>query len=265
MKLYGRVIELFVDSTLFYGHELTIQFSIPFDNSDSSNVAEVQIYNLTQETINNIKKGSSVILNAGYRGDAGAVLLGVAERVYTEWQGVDKITTIQVVDGSDSWFNMPVQKSYAEGMTAEEIINDLTAVQSGLMIGALNLPRNHVYLSGKTVKGTLANVIREIAKDCGATCHVTKGKVFIRPSGQGDITGFILNSDSGLIASPTQTVKSVNGKDIYGWSVRCLLNHRMTTDALIQITSRTANGTFKVEKGRHDGVIFETEIEVYPL
>lgn len=270
MKLFMRVVELYVDDRIFNGDDFTIMFDVPFSDSEDANVSEIKIYNLSEKTINLIKNGSRIILNAGYREDSGTILLGVAKKVTTEWAGVDKITTIQVLDGDDTWFSVPVQKTYAAGTQAEDIIKDLSTM-TGIQIGAFSLPVNYTYKSGKTIKGALSNVISSIAQDCGARSHVTRGKVYIRPQGEGNNIGFKLDSASGLVSSPAQLEKEVVDKSneakstLIGWNVACLLNHRITTDSIIEISSRTANGFFRVANGRHNGESFETELEVFPL
>lgn len=272
---YGRVKELYVDTRKFDGEDFTILFNVTFDDDGEANVSEVKIYNLKDSTINTIKKDSRIVLNAGYKGDAGAILLGIIKQVKTDWSGVDRITTMQVLDGTEAWFSLPIKKTYKAGSTAKDILADITKM-TGLQIGALKLPKNYVYKSGKTINGKLKDIIKSVAKDCGAKAHVTRGKVFVRPKDEGDNIGFVLDTDHGLISSPTPIEKEVEtdkkdkaGNKIKvkknGWSVKCLLNHKITTDALIRVQSKTANGMFRVASGKHNGDSFETEMEVWPV
>lgn len=275
--LFGRHAELYVDELKFVDGDLTIYFEIPFDDDATANVATVSILNLSDQTISKFKSNkSSIIVNAGYTGDVGAVLLGLAKEIKTEWEDLDRVTTFNVLDGTAAWFNETYKKTFTKGTTAKTILSDMLAT-TGLQIGAFNLPTNYVYRSGKAINGKVSAIIKSIAADCGAKAHVTRGKIYIRPKDEGDNLGFILNSDSGLIASPTPVEKEVdagkdkNGKPIkkkkQGWKVTTLLNHRITTDALVDITSRTANGIFRVESGKHisNGADFTTEMEVYPI
>lgn len=275
-ELYGRKIEFFAGSKQFIGEDFTIYFDVPFDDAEDANVATVNVYNLAEATINEFKQGQKIVLNAGYEGDVGAVLLGEAKGIKTEWDGVDKITKIEVLDGSEKWLNTPIQKTYKAGIKGKQILNDILAI-AGLEIGVFNLPVNKVYQGGKTIKSKLSTAIASIAKDCGAKVHVNRNKIFIRPKNEGNKMGFVLDAEHGLIASPTPIKKEVETgekdatgaakkKTINGWKVVCLLNHRITTDALIQVKSKTANGIFRVESGKHshNGDDFYTEMEVYP-
>lgn len=268
-ELFGRITELLVKGRKFTNDDFTIYFEIPFDESPIDNVTKIQIYNLTDSTIHSFAGGPNVILNAGYTGDVGAVFLGWSKGVSTAWSGLDRIATITAADGADAYYSFPLKKTYAKGTKAKAIISDLSTI-TGIKIGAVNLPVDYVYKSGKAVKGKFSEVLASIAKDCGAKAFIRNGQIFVRPPKEGKSIGFVLDSEHGLIGSPTPVEKEITEKKkkvkLQGWKVVCLLNHRITTDALIRITSLTANGTFRVSSGRHysNGSDFITEMEVYP-
>lgn len=261
---FGRVVEFIVGSKKFSGLDFFIPFRVPFDDGKEPAVADIQVFNLSDKSINEIKKDSPVILNAGYTGDVGAVFLGYVEKVTTDRQGVDKVTTVQCVEGVTSWRKIRVQKTYRPGTTGRQILSDLAGM-TGLQLGALNLPVDRVYKSGKTINAPLGNAIASVASECGAKAHNTRGKLLIRPKNEGDNIGFLLDRENGLISSPTPIEKEVKGVIVKGWKVVSLLNHRITADSLLQIKSRTANGIFRVDSGFHDGNNFNTEMEVYPV
>lgn len=272
--LFGRRVELVAGGRQWV-NELgadgpTIHFEIPFDDDKEPNVATIKVYNLSETSIAGIKKDGPVILNAGYSSDVGSVLLGFVEKVQTYWEGPDKITEIQAVDGSAAWLKTPIVRAYAAGTTASAILNDLSAL-TGLEIGAMSLPVDRKYPSGKTIRTGLSGALAAIAADCGAKAHVTRGKIYIRPKDEGQTIGFVIDAEHGLISSPTpietETGKGKKKTKRQGFKVVSLLNHRITTDSIVEIKSKTANGMFRVEKGQHtsDGSRFYTEMEVYPV
>lgn len=278
-KLFGRKTELIVGGKQ-YVNDLTnagldVYFDIPFDDDKEPNVGTIQVYNLSNSSIQAIKEKTPVVLNAGYQNDVGSIFLGFINTALTQWETVDKLTTIQAIDGNDAWLNTPINKTYKAGMTGQAILTDLLSL-TGLEIGAFTLGTNKVYRSGKTIKTSLSKALAEVAADCGSKSHVTRGKIYIQPKNAGQTLGFVVNSETGLIGSPTpiitdRTIKVPNGKDVqekrYGYKVITLLNHRISTDAILQIESKTANGLFRVESGRHYGNAsdFHTEMEVYPV
>lgn len=275
-NLLGRKVELIAGNKTFDADEFGIYFDVPFSDSAEPNVALIEIYNLKETTTNELKKGLKVILNAGYKNDVGSIFLGEIQLQETNWQRVDKRTTLTAMDSGEKWFKTPVKRTYKAGIKGKQILVDLLA-RTGLETGALDVTVNKTYKGGKTVNTTLSKAIEEIAKDCGVKMHINKGKIYIRPKNAGDNIKFLLDAAHGLISSPTPIEKEVvSGKDekgqpitktVNGWNVVTLLNHRISTDALIEITSKTANGLFRVESGKHyfGGSSFYTEMEVYPL
>lgn len=268
--LFGRKIEFLYDRYKIT-NELTIYFDVPFDDEPDANIAEIKIYNLSTSTINTIKKGQSVTLNAGYTNDVGAILKGKIQGIFTEPQGVDRITHIYVIDAEDIWMEKQVKRTYKQKTTAKQILNDLLRL-SGLKVGALSLPKNFVYKSGKTINDKLGKAIIDVAKDCGAKVYITRGKIYIQAKDQAIGPAIEINKNTGLITSPTpiekeETLPDGKKRVKKGYKITTLLNNKIQTDSLVHVKSKTANGKFRVEKGRHycDGDKFYTEMEVYPL
>lgn len=270
-NLYGRVVELYVNNKIFYGDEFDIEFEVPFDTEESDDVAEITIYNLSDKTINAFGNKPKIILNAGYTGDVGAILLGLTQNKDTEWDDVDKATTLLVADGADSYYSTPIKKTYAKGMKASQIIKDISSF-TGIKLGYIKLPTDKVYTKGKTVKGKLSQVLAKIASECGAKGYVRRGQMYIRPKTDGKTIGYVIDEDHGLIGSPTPIEREVTinedtgaTKTYKGWKVKTLLNHRITAQSVVEIHSKTANGIFLVENGRHysNGNDFLTEMECY--
>lgn len=293
-NLFNQQVQLLHGTKTFSSDDFTIDFDVPFNDDEDANIVEVTIYNLTDKTINTIKKGSQVILNAGYLGDVGSIGIGDVKSVITSWSGVDKLTKINILDGGEKWYEQQIKKTYKAGITAKQVLTDLLS-KTGLKVGSLTLPVNKIYKSGKSVNKKLARAIMDIAIDCKAKVHVTRGKIYIRPKNTGDKTGVIIDKTNGLIGSPTpiekeethkesknitktvkqkkKTVKKVVTQQVdvktikRGFKVVSLLNHKITTDSIVTIKSKTAKGVFRVESGKHtrsDGK-FYTELEVYPL
>jgi hypothetical protein len=290
-NFFGRKIELLVDGTKIT-NDFAMEFDVEFDDGPDVNLSEVVIYNLTDTTIRKFKKGLTATLNAGYTGDIGNILTGAIKFVHNDWEGVDKKTTITIADAGDTWLTKKINKTYKKDTTAKQILTDAIKI-SGLKIGKMSLPTNKVYKGGKTIKGPIGSILSEIIPDCNAKWHTTKGAIYITGKNEGTNSSVLLSKDSGLIETPTAYSKSetykvnktvvtystVNGKKkkkievkeedksrtLYGYKVKCLLNHRIKTDSIIHIKSLSANGKFRVAAGKHDGDNFVTELEVYSV
>jgi len=258
-----RQCEVIAGTKSFNMNDLDIEFNVPFDNNEEPDIAQLTIYNLSENSINSIKKGQSVIINAGYKGDVGAIFKGAIQKALTHWSGVDKITNLTIGDGAQQWLTKHVSEAYGEEITAAEILDDLTD-KFGLEIGKIELVKDLVYLKGRVIDCSLKDAIKQIAKECETKFKISRGRVFITPYDKGIPTGFLLNKDTGLIGSPEVFEKEENGKTLKGFKVKMLLNHRITINSIIQIESKTANGIFRVLRGNHrnNASDFMTEVEV---
>lgn len=244
MDNYMRRVELYIDDMQFNFPDFTIYFDVEYSNDeDTLNDADITIYNLSQETLNKIKKGSKVILNAGYEGDVGNVFVGVISDVSTKRERVNKVTKIIAVDASDQWIKGKVNRTYKAGIKASQILRDIAGASS-LLPGEIKLPKDVVYQNGRTVSGTIPNIAKQIAKDCGAAVKITKGKLYIRDPKQGDDISFLFNTERGLIGTPER----FEDDEAKGYIITALLNHRIQTDSVVNVESSTANGKYKVRR-----------------
>lgn len=166
-----------------------------------------------------------------------------------------KTKTVQVA----KWKKQTMNITFAKGTTGETIIKRLAAIL-GIKIAELNLPKNKVYKSGFKVTGKIESKLNAVVKDCNASMYWRKGKVVIRSIEVGNDERFILKEATGLIEAPAE----YEDEDVKGYSVRCLLQHRISTASIIEIESKTANGKYRARRGKHycDGNDFFTDFEV---
>ena len=270
MNLYMRKISLIAgDKTI--EQPLTIHFEVPFDDSTEVNDVEITVYNLKDSTVNSMKKGDRFILTAGYIDDSGTIFQGILKRKETTWEGVDKITKFYCIDDEGKYMTDKIKKTFERGTTASTILKFLIG-KSGLSIGEMDLPKDFVYRSGKTINAKISTVMIEIAKDCKAKVHINRNKIFIRDKNKGDTSGIVVSKETGLVDEPeeisdeTNDVQKKGKTQRKGYKVRMLINHRITVDTIFTLKSKKVNGRFRVEKGKHthSGQPFYTEIEVYP-
>lgn len=258
-----RQCEIIAGGKRFIGDELDIGFIVPFDNDEEPDVAKATIYNLSDNSINSIKKEQNVIINAGYKGDIGTIFKGTIQKAVTRWSGVDKVTELTIGDGSQQWLTKEVSEAYGEGITASAILDDLCG-KFGLELGRIDLVNDLTYPKGRVIDAMLKDAIKQIVIECDTEFKISKGRIFIMPHNEGIPTGFLLNKDTGLIGSPEVFEKEEDGETLNGFKVKMLLNHRVTVDSIIQVQSRTANGIYRVLKGKHinNGSDYLTEVEV---
>lgn len=256
---------------------LEIDFDIPFNDKEEPDVSEVTIYNLSEDSINEIKKQGYCIVNAGYRemGNKACVVSGDIEDVTTDWEGLDKVTKIKVSDGGKEWRKAKLNKTYAEGTKASLIMQDLCGVL-GYEVVEINPKEDITYKLGKTIKGYCSDSLKRLVKDTKSKMYINKKRITIRDEKKGNDIGFLLNSETGLVGNPTlnkddsgdktdlrnsEKKKKKNKEEKKTWKVICLLNAKIETDSIIKIESKTCNGQFRVVSGKHTKD-FNTELVV---
>lgn len=260
MSTFGRITRVNVGGLRISSPPLTIEFDMPFSDDADGNVGTIKVTNLSEATIAKITRNAPVVLEAGYQNDVGTVAVGTVEEVSTAWEGIDKVTTIVVGDGTSQWLTAWVNQSWRVGVRASEIARDIIGAL-GLNVGRIQLPNDVTYPSGKVFSTSAKAALEEIAADTGAKLHVTRQAVYLVPPSYSERVGVYLSAETGLLESPQP---STERPDAY--RVRMLLQHRITTDSLIEIESRTATGRFRVVNGRHKSSAQEhiTEVLVVP-
>lgn len=259
MILFDRQAELIIENKYYKSDEIDIEFNVPFSEKSEPSVSEISIYNLSPDSISSIKKGAVVALNAGYKNDIGVIAAGVISSFSTTVDHVDKKTTIKIASAADSWEKKKIQKTYSPGITTKEILEDLIP-QFGVSIGEITPAQNITYQKGRSVSGRLKDILMKFSKETGSKFYINNQKVYIRKQDKGDFSGFILSGETGLLGSPEQM--EIDKKT--GWKVKCLLNHRITVDTILQIESKTVKGMFRTVKGNHNSE-WITEMEVVAI
>lgn len=244
MSLFGRVTEVVIAGTVLRSPPLTIEFDLPFGNG-SAQVGDVRIYNLSDQTIAKLEPNMPIIVRAGYENDVGTVFVGTLEEATTRWEGIDKVTTLLIGDGTDRWLSARVNRTWRQGVKASEVARDIIGLL-GLSVGRLQLPNDVTYPSGITFSTSAKAALETIAADTGARLHVTRQAVYLVPPDRYERIGVVLTAETGLLDSPEPVTEAPGA-----YRIQTLLHHRITTDSLVEIRSRTANGEFRVRDGRH--------------
>lgn len=250
--VFGSVATLACGDVTISSKTLDFEFYVPFDDDMEANEAEIIIYNLSDNTIKQLKCGAALSISAGYADDTGVLFNGYITKVKTVRDGADKITTIFAMDDVKEH---PLESiAFAKGTTASYILQTLLS-KTGLPIAVFNARRDHTYTDAQTVEGDLKECISQYAEVCGVSVYVNKGMIYARYIKEGDNLNFEVSSDTGMIGSPESYTEEVKVEDfeetVNGFEVEMILQHRMCAGAIVDLKSREATGTFRVCKGEH--------------
>ncbi|MDH6370546.1 hypothetical protein M2444_002326 [Paenibacillus sp. PastF-3] len=245
-KNFGRVVEIMTANMKFTLDKYTMEGTVPFDNDAVPNESELRIWNLAKTTINNLKRNGVLMVNAGYTGDVGLILHGRISSVRTKWEGVDKITTIYVLDSEDLSKREVTEIAFAKGTLASAIIKQM-AGYIGLPVAQMTLNQDYRYQDGYTAKGKVTDIISDVCKDCGTSCYINQSKLYVRNIRKGADSVFSLSSETGLIGSP----EYFEDNGIQGYNISAQLQRRITTASVIDLTCREWLGKLHVRSGNH--------------
>ena len=250
--VFGSVATVKCGQVTISSETLDLEFTVPFDDDMEPNEAEIIVYNLSDNTIKQLKNKAAISIEAGYKGDTGVLFSGFISKVKTTFEGADKVTTIKALD--DIKEHTIESISYAAGTKASYILKQLID-KTGIPVAVFKVRRDHTYKDSQTVDGDLMENIKKYAQVCGISVYVSKGKIYARYIKEGDNLNFNVSVDTGMIDSPqpyTEEVKAEDYTDIVnGFEVEMLLQHRLCAGGIVALKSRLANGTYRVCSGEH--------------
>lgn len=264
--VFGSVATITCGDVTVSSETLDLEFDVPFDDDMEPNEAEIIVYNLSDNTIKQLKKGAALSIEAGYKGDTGVLFRGFVVKVKTEREEADRVTTIKAMDDVEE--HKLESLSFAGGTKASYILKTLIG-KTGLPVAAFSIRRDHTYKDSQTVDGDLMDNIKKYAEVCGISVYVSKGKIYARYIKEGDNLNFDVSADTGLIGSPVAFTEEITAADyvdtVDGYECDMLLQHRMCAGAIVTLKSKTASGTYRVCSGVHRFSQHEavTEIKMY--
>lgn len=252
--VFGRVAIIKSGNVTINSAELDVEFEVQFDDNLEANEASIIVYNLADTTIKAIKARQKITIEAGYKGDTGLVFSGTIVKALTKHSGVDKITTIKAFDYDSGTGEDITERTYKKGTKASYILKDLLNYIK-LPIAVFKVRRDFTYKDEQKVDGEVWEAIKNYAEVCGISVYINNGKVYARHLSEGDNINFLVNEGTGLIGSPEEFEEEVTAEDytdiVKGYKLKMLLQHRMTTAAIINLNSVDVSGKFRVRAGKH--------------
>lgn len=250
--VFGSEAKIICGAVTVKSSELDLEFTVKFDDDMEANEAEIIIYNLSKNTVNQFKNKSQISIEAGYSGDTGVIFTGYVTKVRSNYEDADRVTTIKCIDDIS---NKTISEiTYAAGTKASYILKDLLN-KTGLPIAVFSMRRDWTYEDEEKVDGDLMENIKNYSEVCGVSTYINKGKIYSRYIKEGDNIYFELSEDTGLIGSPEEFEEEKTAEDykevINGYECECLLQHRFAAGGIVKLTSLEANGTYRICSGEH--------------
>lgn len=217
--------------------DLRISFEIIKSILSFPNLAKIVIYNPNSETLSSLQKRfTSLVLNAGYKGNIKLIFKGEIRNVFQSKEGPDRLITIYAGDGQRDWQNAIFNKTFTESVTISAAIEEVIASFKDIAVGTLQgLPMEADKLRGQTLSGSSKDILDQFAEEYGFSWSIQDGEVTIVPFEEPlqGTEAVLISAATGMINSPVVTE--------IGADVTTLLNPNLFPNSAFKIESINAD------------------------
>lgn len=210
--------------------QFKITFVIKKTDAQSPNEAEIKVYNLDKNTVNQIQKEfTRVTLQAGYQNNFAVIFDGNVKQIKSgRDNGTDSYLHIFAGDGDDAYNFAVVNKTISAGSTQDDQAKAALDSMPNVSGGDIQLQNKTKLARGKVMYGMARDYLRQTADTDKSAWSIQDGKLQIIPiDGLAKGTAIILNSKTGLVGTPEQTNDGIR--------VRALLNPQIKIGGAIKI------------------------------
>jgi len=262
---FNRLIELQIGIPGEIGtiiKDLRISFNVEKTDTESANKAEIQIYNLTDDTSNKIgKAGNFVIIKAGYIDEGiNNLFFGNVTYSLSKKTGTEKILQIQAVDGVNNIQDINITVTYNAGTTIQKIFNDMVLLY-GLPLTNTNLILPGQYVNGYVFTGKVKDALSQVLGRLNLSWTIQNNQLVVIESDKAiERTGLLISPNTGLIGSPEiliDTDTEPTEEPPVKYKIKCLLFPQLFPGVEFKLQSEKVNGTFKIETAKFTGDNYE--------
>ncbi len=218
---------------------LKITFNITRPDTSYPATAMFKIYNLSRNTASRIRQNefTQIKFVAGYQDNFGLIFSGQIQYSYSGRENpTDTYVVIQAADGDQAHNFAVLNTTLAAGYTQQDVHTALMKPIGVYDIVAGATPEFATTKAprGKPMFGMHRDEVSSLAAQCKATWRYENGRLQMVPENAYLADAIVLNSKTGLIGMPEQTIKG-------GINVKCLINPNIQLATLIRIDNKSIN------------------------
>jgi hypothetical protein len=260
LELFNRKIQVIIDTgaeTITipdqglidngFATNLRISFKVIKTDSKETNEAEIQIFNLSENTRNRISKqmdnkdaNVKVSLSVGYGENITRIFYGDLIGYEPQEQKPDSITSLRCKDGWKG-LDQVISISFDEGSTTNQILNKIASL-AGFSISSNNI-ENLVYNNGFSYVGKISTALDKVTARIKNEWSIRNNVLLITSINKSNdiIPRIILNKTSGLLEKPRRikqqetAARGGNQKTFDGWAVKSLIIPSLDIKSLIGV------------------------------
>lgn len=270
-------------------------------NKTSSNnqTSTIRIFNARPETQKFIKQNGVLFLKAGFEtqdpyseetqtegglqsqernNDIPLIFIGQIEKVRTEKEGQDTITTIVCKDLGFDIRSVRVSQGFPKGTSYRYIVKKLLslAAKEGMPTGYFAEPDGNQVdrmegkaPSGFVVEGNLVEQLNTICSDLGYRAYISLGKIYVEPVNRKiryeTVVLKPINIKGQVRREESSEGDGVDGpNEVIGIRVNTFLNGSIASNKMLKIEEGQYAGLYKIESVSHslsyEGDVWDTEI-----
>ncbi|MGL5750365.1 MAG: phage protein [Paraclostridium sp.] len=211
--------------------ELDINFDIRFTNDKKSNICYIDLYNISDRTLANIKSDASIRVRAGYEEFNGYIFTGKINYCSTTKSGEDIMTRLTCTPDAKSWNTQFINKSWNKGSKAQDIAEQIINM-AGWSIGDVDVGSLQ-YNGGKIFRKTAKSCLEEIANDANLTLYFNNGLVYMYPKNKVFKKKITISPNNGLIDSPIKNIKEK--KNEVSYKIKTALRYDYQEDTILVV------------------------------
>lgn len=214
--------------------EFRFTFNIKKTNTPEPNAAIFNIYNVSREIYEKVKKEfSRITLAAGYVNNYSLIFNGnIKQVIFYKENATDTVLSIAAGDGDEAFLESFTNESLAAGATQADVFDaakkeySKNCVGDGFLAEFDNAPAPR----GRVLFGRSRHYLTSAAKNSGCDFSTQDRKVQVVKSDEalaGDV--IVLNAKTGLIGTPALTNNGI--------SATCLLNPLLKIGGLVKLNN----------------------------
>lgn len=237
------------------GMPVRIAFNVAKSDDVFANRIQVDIYNLTRESMNLMGSlGNRLVVEAGYGDELEVLAIGDITKFQIMRQPPDVVLRLEAGDGIISIKDTLVSFSFNGPISVNALI-DKVAAAMGFGRRDTGVEITGTFQFGWAFTGRASDALDQLSAKAGVIWSVQNGDLqFTIPDQPARDRAWIISPATGLLSSPMR-LEDVGwgGREELGWQVDSLLLPRLEPGGLVEIQSSDVNGQFAARRVTHVG------------
>lgn len=248
---------------------LQMKFGIKkhIDNSEKANEASIELFNLSEESINYIQKPDiAIFLYVGYNNNNKLLFQGIIKEVDTEDRASrrDRRTTLRCTPADSLVYQPSISKTFPANTSPREIVNYIVGQSPTLSKASFNSSNiDDKFPFGYSVSGTPKEILDDLARDYNLFYRIDGRRLYISDpnryqSPNSTERAFVISPSTGLLgvpvyASPDGKTNKDDTQRKDGIKFTALCNALIIPGSAISIKDTVINGIVRVNSCEYKG------------